>query len=283
MVPLPQPITPAGDAAHRHRELAESFGTVAERYDRARPRYPAALVDAIADRMPGHSILDVGIGTGISAEPFRDRGFAVLGIEPDSQMAELARAKGFAVEIARFEEWEAVGRTFDAIVAGQTWHWVDPFTGAAKAASVLRPGGSLALFWNAGRTSAELAAEFATVFNSLDTGLPFNPWATSPGADPYGAIIDAADAGLRTTGAFTELERLSFNWQATATRDEWLEQTSTAGGINRLPKNKLDALLNGMGTAIDAAGGDLIIGYTTVAAITERLPTRSGGSSERTK
>lgn len=274
MASLPQPVTPVGDAAHRHRELAESFGTDAERYDRARPRYPAALVDAIADRMRGHSILDVGIGTGISAEPFRDRGFAVHGIEPDPQMAELARAKGFKVEIARFEEWEAAGRTFGALIAGQAWHWVDPTAGAAKAASVLRPGGSLALFWNAGRVAGELATQFAAVFNSLHTGLPFNPWDPSHGVDPYGTIIEAAAAGLRTTGAFSELERLSFDWQATVTRDEWLEQTSTSGGINRLSKAKLEALISDMGTAIDAAGGDLIIDYTTVAAIAKRNPRR---------
>ncbi|MEO8220425.1 MAG: class I SAM-dependent methyltransferase [Specibacter sp.] len=282
MVSLPPPITPTGDAAHSHRELAESFGADAASYDRARPRYPEALVDAIVERIPGPSILDVGIGTGISAEPFRDRGFVVLGIEPDPQMAELARAKGFVVEIARFEEWVATGRTFDAVAAGQTWHWIDPAAGAAKAASVLRPGGILALFWNAGRPSEELASEFAAVFKALDTGLPFNPWVTLAGANPYGTIIDAAAAGLRTTGVFTELERLSFDWQTTATRDAWLEQTSTSGGINRLPKDKLDALLNGMGAAIDAAGGNLTIDYTTVAAIAERLPTQTSGASGRT-
>ena len=31
--------------AHRHRQVAESFGADAERYDRTRPRYPEALVD----------------------------------------------------------------------------------------------------------------------------------------------------------------------------------------------------------------------------------------------
>jgi hypothetical protein len=25
--------------------------------------------------------------------------------------------------VAAFETWDAAGRTFDAIVAGQTWHW----------------------------------------------------------------------------------------------------------------------------------------------------------------
>ena len=30
----------------------------------------------------------------------------------------------------------------------QAWHWVDPVVGVPKAAAVLRPGGTLALFWN---------------------------------------------------------------------------------------------------------------------------------------
>ncbi len=266
----PTPLT--GDAAHRHPEMAQSCGSAAETYDRVRPRYPAALVDVIVERLPGRAILDVGIGTGISAEPFRDRGFTVLGVDPDPRMAAIARRKGFAVETGRFEEWNPAGRTFDGVIAGQTWHWIDPVAGAAKAATVLRPGGQLALFWNATMPAPEIAAEFAKVFESLETGLPFNPWATTPRADPYGPIIDQATAGLDTTGAFGAVERLAVEWRSTVGRDAWLEQTTTAGGINRLPKNKRDALLQGMGEVIDAAGGTLEVAYTTVAAITERTP-----------
>ena len=137
---------------------------------------------------------------------------------------------------------------------------------------MLHPGGRLAVFWNAAIPSPEVAAEFAKVFASLDTGLPFNPWTASPQADPYGSIIDQTADGLRATGAFGAVERLTFEWQSTVGRDAWLEQTSTAGGINRLPKDKLDVLLRGMGEAIDAVGGTLVIDYTTVAAIIERLP-----------
>lgn len=260
------------DAAHRHPEIAQAFGADAEKYDRARPRYPSALIDAIAERLPGRTILDIGIGTGISAEPFRDRGFELLGIEPDPRMAAVARAKGLPVEADRLEDWDPAGRTFAGVIAGQTWHWVDPVAGAVKAASVLSAGGRLACFWNAAIPSPEAAAAFAEVFDSLDTGLPFNPWTVAPQADPYGSIIDRAADGLRSTGAFAPLERLAFDWQAKVGRNAWLEQTSTAGGINRLPSNKLEPLLQEMGKAIDAGGGTITIDYTTVAAIAERLP-----------
>jgi SAM-dependent methyltransferase len=195
----------------------------------------------------------------------------VLGVEPDAQMAEVARAKGLTVEISRFEDWDAAGRTFDAIVAGQTWHWVDPEGGASKAASALHEGAILALFWNAPYPSAELAAEFARVFDSLETGLPFNPWRPSSRADPYGAIIDAAAAGLDKSHAFGEVQRLSFDWSSTVSREAWLAQTKSSGGINRLAPDTLDRLLNGIAAAVDAAGGNVELDYTSVLALATRL------------
>lgn len=272
MVTLPSPASAGPDAPHLHPEIAQGFGADAEKYDRARPRYPSPLIDAIVDGLPGDRILDVGIGTGIAAEPFRDRGLTVVGVEPDPQMAAVARAKGLVVEAGRFEEWDPAGRTFDALVSGQTWHWIDPIAGAEKAARVLHAGARFAIFWNALVPAPDVAAEFATVFESLNTGLPFNPWAAPPQADPYGAILDRAVDGLRRTGAFGSVQRRALEWQAIVGRDAWLEQASTAGGINRLPKDQLELLLHGMGEAIDAVGGTLVIDYTTVAAITDRLP-----------
>jgi SAM-dependent methyltransferase len=119
---------------YRVREIAESFGTDAQRYERARPGYPDAMVDAILAASPGRRVLDVGTGTGISARGFHQRGCQVLGVEPDEQMARVARDSGLEVEIAKFEDWDPAGRVFDVVIAGQAWHWVDPVAGASKAA-----------------------------------------------------------------------------------------------------------------------------------------------------
>jgi SAM-dependent methyltransferase len=72
---------------HRQRQVAESFGSVAERYDRARPGYPAALVERIVAASPGPRVLDVGCGTGIAARQFQAAGCRVLGVDPDPRMA----------------------------------------------------------------------------------------------------------------------------------------------------------------------------------------------------
>jgi len=84
-----------GRESHQAREIAESFGSDPDRYDRARPRYPDALVDRIVAGLRGPDVLDVGCGTGIVARQFQAAGCRVLGIDPDARMADLARRHGF--------------------------------------------------------------------------------------------------------------------------------------------------------------------------------------------
>ena len=110
MPTLPPARTPfGGRESHQAREIAESFGSDADRYDRARPRYPDELVDRIvAGAAPGQhrpDILDVGCGTGIVARQFQAAGCRVLGVDPDARMADLARRHGLEVEVSAFEAW----------------------------------------------------------------------------------------------------------------------------------------------------------------------------------
>src|SRR5918997_2475713 len=95
---------------HDARQVAESFGADPERYDRARPRYPEALVERVVAASPGPEVVDVGCGTGIAARQFRAAGCTVLGVEPDARMAEWARRGGLPVEVSTFEEWDPAGR-----------------------------------------------------------------------------------------------------------------------------------------------------------------------------
>jgi protein-L-isoaspartate O-methyltransferase len=114
-------------------EAAESLGSDPERYDRAPPRYPAALVERIVTGIPGQLVPDMGAGTGILTRQFQAAGCQVLGVEADERMAEFARRTGVEVEVATFEAWDGAGRVFDAAVSDQRWHWVDPVAGAGKA------------------------------------------------------------------------------------------------------------------------------------------------------
>jgi SAM-dependent methyltransferase len=249
-------------------------GSDPERYDRTRPRYPQALVDRIVAASPGPDVLDVGIGTGVSARPFRDAGCRVLGVEADARMASFARQHGFDVEVARFEEWDPAGRSFDAVIAGMTWHWVDPVAGAAKAAEALRPGGRLTVFWNVQQPPPELAHAFSEVYRRM---LPDTPFARVPGnpLDAYARFFANSQDGIRASCAFGEPEQWRFDWERPYTKAEWLDQVPTFGGHSQLPPAELDELLAGIAGALDASGGGFTMGYAAVAIT---AATRSGAS-----
>jgi len=249
--------------------MAESFGSDPERYDRSRPGYPEAMVAAIVAASPGPDVLDVGCGTGIAARQFQAAGCRVLGVEVDERMAELARWHGLEVEVAAFEAWDPAGRAFDAVVAGQAWHWVNPVAGAAKAADVLRPGGRLAAFWNAFQPSSEVAEAFSAVYRRVVPDLPRNPWVI-PVRDGHAALVARAADGMRQAGAFGDPEQWRFDWERVYTRGEWLDQLPTQGIHTQLSPAKLEALLEGIGAAVDAMGGNFTMGYATVAVTAAR-------------
>lgn len=251
---------------HQAREMAESFGADPGRYDRTRPGYPKALIERIVAALPGRDVLDVGMGTGIVARQLGSAGCRVLGVEVDARMAEWARERGLAVEVAAFEGWDPVGRTFDAVVSGQSWHWVEPVAGAAKAAEALRPGGRLALFWNVFAPPPDVAEAFAAVYRRVLPDMPIfhNP---RPPLDAYSGILGRAAGGIRAAGAFAEPEEWRTEWERTYTREAWLELVPTQGGMSRLPPDRRAALLEGLGAAIDGAFTGR---YTTVALLAVR-------------
>lgn len=254
---------PEPGEAHQARSVAESFGSDAERYDRARPRYPDALVERIIATSPGPDVVDVGCGTGIAARQFQVAGCRVLGVDPDVRMADQARKHGLQVEVATFEAWEVSGRYFDTVIAGQSWHWVDPAAGAAKAAQVLRPGGRLAVFWYVFQPPSDLADAFSAVYGQVLPDSPFSR-GTTPGLDGYSKFFTTAADGIRESGAFGEPEQWRFDWDRRYTRNEWLEVVPTAGGHSQLPPGKVDELLAGIGGAIDVVGDGFTMHYTAV-------------------
>ena len=277
MTTLPPESSGPGSAAaaagppHLQRQVAEGFGADAGRYDRARPTYPAVLVERIVAASPGRDVVDVGCGTGISSRLLQAAGCRVLGVEPDPRMAEQARQGGTEVEVAKFEDWDPAGRAFDAVVAAQSWHWVDLVAGAAKAAAALRPGGRLAVFWNAFDPPRELREAFAAVYRQALPDSPLSGFWARPAIDTYRAGGGRAADGIRQAGGFGEPEEWLADWSRPYTRDEWLDLVPTLGGFRQSPPDVQAELLAGLGAAVDAAGGAFTMGYTTLAVTAARL------------
>lgn len=250
---------------HTNRNRAESFGADAERYDRARPSYPSALVDEL---LSGGAVrvLDVGCGTGIASRLFMARGCQVVGIEPDQRMARLARGRGVTVELATFEAWDAHGRRFELLTCGQAWHWVDPQIGARKAADVLDHGGRLGLFWNFGRFPADVQEALAVTYGRFE-----------PELERYSVLLgntdgrlDATSAAIDRTGRFEPAELLRWSWTRRYSVEQWLESLLTHSDHQALPAARRDVLIAAVSDVINRLGGAFEMTYET-HLVTARL------------
>ena len=186
-------------------------------------------------------------------------------------MADFARRTGIEVETATFEAWDSAGRTFDAVVAGQAWHWVDPVAGAAKAARVLRPGGRLAAFWHVFEPPQDVAEAVGAVFNRLVPDSPLSSQTRPPDRDRIAAGFTARAAdGIRAAGGFGDPEWWQYDWERSYTRDEWIDQLATSGALTPLPPDRLAGVLAAVGTALDGMGASITVQLTTVAIMTAR-------------
>ena len=233
------------EGLHGDRDRAESFGSSAEQYDRLRPSYPAVLIEDLAALGPTE-VLDVGCGTGKVARALMEQGLRVLGVEPDASMAAVARRRGVTIELARFETWEPAGRTFDMLTAGHSWHWVDPGSGLAKAASVTKPGATVALFWNYHALDAPMLRAFESVYAECAPELKVlgrDPTG-SPDRDPFTGSDLFAPGRSRT-----------YRWWRELSADDWVTMLATFSDHRRLGQGRLRELQSTLRETIQAHGG----------------------------
>jgi SAM-dependent methyltransferase len=251
-------VPPFEPRVHGERRRAESFGSLAELYDRYRPSYPGELVDDLMS-LGASDVLDVGCGTGKAGRLLGDRGLPVLGVEIDAQMAAVARAHGLEVEVASFEAWEPAGRRFDLLICGQAWHWVDPGAGVPKAATVLRPGGTLALFWNSSRLTGEVKAEIDGVYRYRAPDL-LQRTPSVEDEPPYGD-------DLYRSRLFEKPFSRTYTWEHAYSTEEWVQLAQTHSDHALLSDRTRAALVADVADVIDAHGGRLVASYTTYAVL----------------
>jgi len=136
----------------RRRYQRTLFDGVAGLYQASRPGYPGHLVEfavATARLDAGSVILEVGCGTGQLTERLAGFGFGLTAIDIGPSMIAAARHRldGSAVsfQVSSFEDLAAADASFDLVISGAAFHWVDPEVRFVKSARLLRPGGWLAL------------------------------------------------------------------------------------------------------------------------------------------
>ncbi len=181
-------------------------------------------------------------------------------------MAAIARSHGVSVEAGTFEEWDSKQRMFDLVMSGQAWHWVQPEAGTAKAASVLRPSGHIALFWNRGRHDPETGAALDAVYARLAPSI-VQPPVTD--LRPQVDVHDERDA-LGNSDQFSGVKTEEFSWEAVYDRAAWLDVIATHSDHVTLPDATRAALLDAVGDVIDRRGGSIAYSYSTLLLLATR-------------
>lgn len=130
------------------QDKASSFGTIAEDYDRWRPRPKPAVAEWLLPE-DAQRVVDLGAGTGALSRLLVGRVPDLVAVEPDVRMRRvLARNVPQATVLeGRGEELPLPDASVDAVLVSSAWHWMDVDATVAEVARVLRPGGVLGVAW----------------------------------------------------------------------------------------------------------------------------------------
>lgn len=179
-------------------EPERSFDRAAVEYERARPDYPAAVLDVLP-LAAGADVLDLGAGTGKLTRVLVGRYRRVIAVEPlDGMRAILEQVVPSAESLAgTAESIPLPDSSVDGVFAAQAFHWFANDDAVGEIARVLRPGGVLGLIWNEPDEPSPLPEPYRAYFHalhapSLDAVLAGVTWAELIARGPFGELREAA-------------------------------------------------------------------------------------------
>ncbi len=148
----------------------DGFGSNAAEYERARPGYPAEMIDALRRHLgihPGARVLDLAAGTGKLTRLLASAGFDLVAVEPVAAMRVQLREVLPDVEVldGTAENLPFADGSLDAVTVAQAFHWFRTDEALAEIIRVLRPGGGLAVAFNRRDESVEWVSEMSRLID----------------------------------------------------------------------------------------------------------------------
>jgi SAM-dependent methyltransferase len=254
-----------GIVSDSDREQRLVFGEIAQQYEAFRPSYPHELFDTIidfGDLHAGHRALEIGAGTGKATVAFVARGLDVHALEPSPGMAAVLRGKGIEAEETLFEEWDpGASGGFQLVYAAQAWHWVRGDDRYDRVAAALRPGGTVAFFWNKGRDwTGSLGADNDAAYARLAPEMSNAQWQ-----------LDWVADGIDACALLGPPTRRIVTWTQPYSRVEWERLLGTHSDHRILPDEQRARLHTAVGDVIDRHGGHVEVVYDVEIFLSRRF------------
>jgi SAM-dependent methyltransferase len=214
------------------------------------------MVDDIVALLPGTTVVEVGAGTGKATVQFGVRGLEITCVEPDPQMAAVLAENchelpNVTVTVSALEDFRAA-RQYDGLIAAQSWHWTDPERRWAKAASLLREGGLIALFWN--RTVSPLTLLAPAIAEIYRRHQISGSDAPSQNQTPPAWPRDE----MEKQPTLADVEVREYSSVHTYSTQEWCDYMASTSNLLILEPEKRRAVLAEVARLIDDDGGGVL-------------------------
>lgn len=255
-----------------HPVAEAGFGAGADAYERARPSYPAAAVEWMVARTglgPGMSVVDVGAGTGKLTRLLPAIGARVIAVEPVPAMRAKFEEELPGVEAldGTAEELPLPDESVDVVVVAQAFHWFDHARALPELHRVLRPGGSLVLFWNMRDLSNDLQAGVEALLGSVR------------GGSEARSLTGAWRAALERSPLFGLPVQETFPFEQSFTADDLCARVASTSYVAALPEGERDGLLVRVRALVDGRAEPFPFPYQTEV---QAIPRSSDeGANER--
>jgi SAM-dependent methyltransferase len=216
-----------------HEVASSGFGAEADAYERARPSYPADAVAWIVDALgiaPGRDVADVAAGTGKFTRLLAPTGAWILAVEPVEGMR--LRLPRMPTTAATAERLPFRDGSLDAVTVAQAFHWFDAAVALHELHRVLRPGGRLALVWNARDRSVPWVDRVWTIMDRVEKRAPWR------------AHDEWRESAFVETPWFGPLHEATFHHEQVLSPADVVERVRSVSHVAVLPPARQEAVLD---------------------------------------
>lgn len=224
------------------QDEANSFGAIAEDYDRWRPGPDPSVVEWLLP-VGAQQVVDLGAGTGALSRLLVGRAPDLIAVEPDARMRQVLVRNVPAATVleGRGERLPLPDTSADAVLVSSAWHWMDLDATAAEVARVLRPGGVLGVVW----AGVDWDANWFTALRNVVR--------ESRARDGAGLLASVADQEAPNDTRVLELppqapfeppEHTVLRWSQSLSADQLVELLGTFSGVILRPEDQRQQIMD---------------------------------------